>query len=669
MIDSGILRPLLRAVSVSTSTSHPSVHHLDVQCQCAGVLANLSEHDLNKIKMVEEGVTKALVLLAPSDHDEVQQDVARALANCASSEVNHETMYTQKALPCAIALTKSREEICQRYAAMALRFLASNASVRIKIVEDNLLEPFLILARSTALDYQRTAASALSSFSMSEQNKQRLVRQGGLTQILASLSTNSQDLEVKRDLMFALSNIADSVEYHQDIVREGGVEVLVKEGAHDDARVQRDASRAMASLAMLVDIQPILIDRGFLRTCFHLMQSMDIASQRHATLCLCNLASGPRENKMRMLVEGAVRPLMRMAQYPDEAIRRYASLALAGLALGDVGTSRSKAESFTSSSSSKSSSKLKMVEDGAVRPLVAILKSIDAETKQCAVLALSALALGTNQIPKTAVMTDQGLALLLNFLCQASEIEALRSTLFCLGSLAEQDEVKSKLIDCGLLPQLMALSRGAQQHDVELMRHAGYLFCLLSENIETHDDFVREGGMDAIIKLAKLEDQECQEYATFSLAHLASNRLYQVPLVERGVLRPLISMMSADAEPCHYAGLALLKLAENYANHVRIAEEGGVQALLKLVRNNSTDSELNHKAALSLGTLSANAVDKLSKQQQRGGSHISRSSGNSSIGAGAAQMAKMSNSNLAARHAKEHTTSYLNDKLTQQRNK
>jgi hypothetical protein len=95
-----------------------------------------------------------------------------------------------------------------------------------------------------------------------------------------------------------------------------------------------------------------------------------------------------------------------------------------------------------------------------------------------------------------------------------------------------------------------------------------------------------------------MEDVECQEYAAFALAHIASNRDYQVILV----VRPLVAMLSSDAEPRYYAGFALLKLADNFENHLRIAEEGGIQASLRLEKVRSTDEQLQYKAALTVGT-------------------------------------------------------------------
>ncbi|KAJ1392921.1 armadillo-type protein, partial [Ochromonadaceae sp. CCMP2298] len=131
--------------------------------------------------------------------------------------------------------------------------------------------------------------------------------------------------------------------------------------------------------------------------------------------------------------------------------------------------------------------------------------------------------------------------------------------------------------------------------DIEIKRAAGYLLATICEQSEFHQDLEREGAYETVIALSRMEDVECQEYAAFSLAHLASNRDNQVKLVSMGVVRPLVAMLSSDAEPKHYAGLALLKLADNFENHLKIAEDGGIQALLRLGRSRSTDDQLQYK--------------------------------------------------------------------------
>jgi len=155
---------------------------------------------------------------------------------------------------------------------------------------------------------------------------------------------------------------------------------------------------------------------------------------------------------------------------------------------------------------------------------------------------------------------------------------------------------------------LVTVLSQARNGDIEVKRNVAYILALLCESIAFHDDLIRDGGLDDIINLATLEDEECQEMMAFGLAHLSSNRDLQVQIVEAGALRPLVAMLSTNAEPRHYAGLALLKLADNFANHQRIAAEGGIQALLRLARARSTDEELQYKAALVVGSLASNAV-------------------------------------------------------------
>ncbi|KAF1331179.1 Vacuolar protein, partial [Globisporangium splendens] len=630
IVECGALRPLLRCMNNSNTKN------LDLQCQCTGLVANLSEYLANQTKIADEVLTSALVTLAFSvDSAEIHQDVSCALANLCSNEENHIIVYKQGGLKCLVHLTNAKDDVTQRYAAMGLRFLSSNPQICVFIVQESLLPPFIKLAQSSILDYQRTAASVFSSFSLNEENKLKLVRDGGYTRILKCCLYD--DLEVKRDCVFALANIADSLEYRFDVVREGAITVLVDAGAQDDARVQRDCARALASLSITNSIKPELIKQHVLKPLFRLTRSLDSATQRFATLAICNLAAG--DDKIYMVDQGTIRPLTHLIRFPDAEIQRYAALALAGLALGDHGN------------------KIRMIEDGAVHPLVDLLRYPSVDVQLCGCLALNALVLGKLTVTKVSMMQEGDLLPLLALL-SSEDMECVRCALYCLGSLAESKDVLLKLVELGAMPQVIAQS---YRSDSEIKRNCGYVFDLIEQQTDYHDDFVREGGMDAAIALACVEDMECQEYATFALAHLASNREYQVPLVEHGALRPLIAMMSVHAEPRHYAGLALLKLADNYENHLRIAEEGGIQALLRIARARSTDEELQYKASLSLGQLASNATKSLPNQGKVLGS------ASDAIGAGVAKMAQITES-IAARRAREKMTQYLDDKIVREKN-
>ena len=87
---------------------------------------------------------------------------------------------------------------------------------------------------------------------------------------------------------------------------------------------------------------------------------------------------------------------------------------------------------------------------------------------------------------------------------------------------------------------------------------------------------------------------------------------------------------------------------------LKIAEEGGIQALLRLARARSTDEELQYKAALTVGSLAANAVKMLPRENGRGG--------NMEIGFGSSSMMQ-SKATVAAQRGRERTTDFLESQL------
>ncbi len=82
----------------------------------------------------------------------------------------------------------------------------------------------------------------------------------------------------------------------------------------------------------------------------------------------------------------------------------------------------------------------------------------------------------------------------------------------------------------------------------------------------------------------------------------------QVRLVQLGALAPLIAMAEMETRPQQYAGVALLKLADSFENHTRIAQEGGIQTLLWLGRSCNMRQELQYKAACTVGSLASQAA-------------------------------------------------------------
>ena len=244
-------------------------------------------------------------------------------------------------------------------------------------------------------------------------------------------SVKFDDLELQRDCMFAIANISDSPEYHDDMVKENAVEVIASVGAKAvDARVQRSAARALANLSINETLRMLLLDLGVLSTLHSLSRSLDYATQRFAALAQTNLAVGRREEKDKMLAQGAVRPLTFLARFPDAQIQCAAATALAGLALGDT---------------RGSTKKLQIIKEGAIRPLADLVQYPDVEVKRCALLGLCSLTLGVHQQCKHSVANAGVLASLLLILQDVKDIRCLRTATYCIGVLAEASGVKQNI--------------------------------------------------------------------------------------------------------------------------------------------------------------------------------------------------------------------------------
>lgn len=680
-------RKILRCIMKASKIPNEDLH-----AQIAGFLANMSESMRNQSMMIEEGMATCLFNLAFTTYDgnksaEVQQDVARAFIHLSSNETIHKKIYSQGALHVMLHLSASDQTIAQGFASMGIRFLVCNPEIRSLIVKDGHIDAFIALASKTDLvEYRRTAAAAFASFSLHEENKGVMVRQLGCLSTLFSL-VQDPDKMAQQSAAFAIANLCEGEDIQDDLVAAGVLEILIR--IANESQVQRDVARAFSLLSQFEDIQlrmlrhehdPVLslssstqvndastetanASIPIITALMKMSTSRDVPCQRYATLALANICSCT-EFKVKIMECGIIPSLLFLSHAADLVVKKYSSLAMAGLALGGYGTNKQM-----------------IVTQGCVRPLVEILQLKDITNQIFASIALNCLVLGNQLHTKSIIMSENGLEELLKILSAVLEqseanesidtnrkldtIDLVASIAFSLGSLCEHEDVMRKLVDLGAIDLMVKIYHHMNQFSrtlfpanspsksrgdamswqtnpsetnrpksirfddraasiVDIRRSVGYLMASICEHVEYHAVLFQQKAVELIISLASLEDIECQEYAAFCLAHLSSNCEYQVMLVDLNAVKPLVAMISSDAEPKHYAGLALLKLADNFDNHMKIAEAGGIQALLRLGRTKSSDEQLQYKAALAVGQLASNALRFSSSPSNRNGPAMSK---------------------------------------------
>ncbi|CCI42216.1 unnamed protein product [Albugo candida] len=561
----------------------------DFAYECVGVVANYAEDAFYQTEMMDTDLVGALIHLVKALYEEksdswaladwIEQDVARTLAILCGNELFQKDIYEKGVLQCLLMLAESFDEKTRGFASLGIRLLASNVKV-CKHIASGSLSPFLQLAGSANVDLKQTASFVLANLTVSEENKVIL---GGHIDRMIELC-HCTDVRVRRYGVFALANMSSVLHLESDALCESGITTLLMLSGDEELSIRRDVARAFVHLSRHKSLYAKLIPRGN-SILFPLSKASDLDTKRFATLAICNFASRiSKHERAHLATDRDIQSLIHLARFHDVDVQRHVVLALAGFLM-------------------EAQDKLFMIEKGLVGPLIDLLRSPHPHVQLCGSLALNLVVLGIDDGLKVAVM-EQNAFPPLGALVHSAHVECVKSALYCIGTLCENRIVLKAFDEHDLTSTITDLARHS---DTEIQRSCGYMLALWAE----HDYEFQEATINASISLAEVQDRECQDYASFILAHLSSNRQYQPLLLRGGALGPLIAMVTKEPYPKHYAGLALLQLADNYENHLQIVEKGGVEALLRLARIRSPDKEIQYKASKSLGQLAKNATEAL----------------------------------------------------------
>ncbi len=524
------------------------------------------------------------------------KDISRALANLSAKIEKQFDIHQQGGMACLLKLTNVNDIVCSRYVTTAIELLVTNSHVRQTIVKEQGLDAIISLSKGISLEYQLCFTVTMSLFSSDEESRMDVALKGLHPTLLLC---KSKDLHIQRKCLSVLANLSDSRDTHQMISKGGAIKLLADliDGC-TDLVVVREMTRFLASISIDDTIRDQILQHNILPSLQRFSRRTDSATQRYSSLAICNLCLHTRLKENMIESDGLVRILIFLSRCADIEVERCAILSMAALALG-----------------TKYSYKEVITENGVLHPILQTMRYPDVEMQQCSSLALNSLLLSNADGVKVKVKEMKDDLTAIFSLLTVPDDECIHNGVYIIGSLVESAEVRNVLVSLGCIESVTKIMASSS---IETKRACGYLFSILAECAEYHTKLADSGAMKEVINLAGLVDLECQLYGAFSLVFLASNPSLQVPLVKMGAVRHLVSMMATESEPCHYAGLALLKLADNFENHITIAEEGGIEALLKLGRSRVSDDESAYRAAISVGNLAAQAVANLPKFSQNG---------------------------------------------------
>ena len=128
----------------------------------------------------------------------------------------------------------------------------------------------------------------------------------------------------------ALRGLATHSLLRVQIVREGALEPLNLSCKSQSIEVQREAAAAMCNIALAEENKVVMARGGVLTSLITLAMSGDDQRELHSVAALANIAEMVEGlTQQRMIEEGVLRPLMRLADSKNNEIRREVARAFA----------------------------------------------------------------------------------------------------------------------------------------------------------------------------------------------------------------------------------------------------------------------------------------------------------------------------------------------------
>lgn len=518
------------------------------------------------------------------------KNLSRLLVNLLAYRDTQFDVYRQGALESLINLTSvsNSTDLCIEYMSIGIQLLCSNSDVRHAIMNENRLAPIIELFSHASVQYMHCTVVTLCLMSVDEESRTSLlIMLGSLFDLL-----EKGTIQIQGAAICAIANLAESAETHESLVNMFVVKRISSLVSNaTDSKIVQEISRLLAFMSINDTAKEHILAQELLPYLIKFSRRTDKSTQRYSTLAICHLALHPARQGFYHNHD-VLRVLIFLTKCHDLEVERCSFLSLAILCFGV-----------------ESDYKELIANDLIFNEILKGIYHEHIPIKQSSSLVLSSIILNNSDSIKRKWQTiDHEYSTILS-LFQVSDDLCVHNAIYAVGSLVEIPNFRHDLIEMGCISFVLKVLRSTSCVDTK--RACAYVFSVIYEYSEYHSHLKNNSNdMRVMVDLLESVDCQCKIYGILISILLASNSDLQVSLVKLGAVRHLSSIIEIEAELYPYAGLALLKLADNFENHIAFSEEGGIRALLKLgaIGSMALGDKQNLRSSLSLAKLASNAV-------------------------------------------------------------
>ncbi|XP_053383044.1 uncharacterized protein LOC123539888 [Mercenaria mercenaria] len=242
---------------------------------------------------------------------------------------------------------------------------------------------------------------------------------------------------------------------------------------------------------------------------------------------------------------------------------------------------------------SEISDKMKVpITNALAAPLVALLKSSDAEVLKATTVAISNFTLNGPAINRL-ILVDSGALKLLVPLLYSDVVEVQCNACGCITTLATTDASKRLIATENGIPALLLL---LQSTDLRVQRNAAGSLLNLTHIQQNRNDLVNDGAIPILIQvLQSTSDNDLQYYCSAALSNLAINEKHRAMMVAVGchdVIEQMIRLLMTKSErvKCQ-ACFVLRNLASDVDNQSLIVQYKALPALHRCIKHSKRDTK------------------------------------------------------------------------------
>lgn len=434
----GMVAAWSTAAQLPGATKHSIARALKLATVASGTLATLAKDNVvNQVLITEEGSIPPLLELVKDKESSCHENATMALCQLAQTEENQAAISKAGGIAPLVTLLSSTNEATQQYTSTALDSLAQdNIENQIALAKAGAIQPLIKLLGSDSKETQTHSVGVLLSLASHDEDSRNAV----VKRLVAILEVRNATAQMKA--AEALAVLAGrSSENRRAITTADAIAPLVRllgDGRQVRANTpQERAAAVLADLARMGENKLAIVANGGVRPLVAMLSSDAPEARSQAAGALWHLAA-IASSKTAIAEAGGIAPLVALLSDGSPDAQKWSTGALWHLA-------------------SSAANKTAMVSAGAIAPLVAILSSDSLEACEYATAVLSEVA-RTQGGNKKAIVTAGGIKPLVQMLSEGS-LMTQRHAACALWGLAEGKEgiYDKQIVEQGAVEHLLAM--------------------------------------------------------------------------------------------------------------------------------------------------------------------------------------------------------------------